>query len=166
MNSNCLSGRTASILKASPRRISASVEKPQCSRFHLMVSIGARFKSLKRTKDRATAQGFDAHCSRPGEQIPPGGVHHIPGQDVEQRFLHPVGDRAGGVAGHGLQLASARRAGDDSKAHLESTLFLAAMIFPCDAMMGTTQPVDRIRRWPLVCAMASRASLRTSACSR
>src|SRR5215217_1415957 len=51
MYSKLLSGGEARNVKASPRRISACDWKPHCSTFDLIVSMGVRLESEKRTND-------------------------------------------------------------------------------------------------------------------
>ena len=101
---------------------------------------------------RAAAQRLDAHRARPGEHIPPGGVRHVARQDVEQRLLHAVGDRARRVAWDGFQLAAFGRARDNAESHNHlTTEVVTTWILPCGAMTGTTHPVDRMKRRPRVC---------------
>src|SRR3990172_5708080 len=82
MNSNCLSGLALSIAKASPRRISAFMVKPQCSRFDLIVSIGARFRSLKRARDAPRLS-----ASMPTAPVPANRSHQVEPATSPARIL-------------------------------------------------------------------------------
>src|SRR4029079_19451666 len=62
----------------------------------------------------AAAQAFEAHAPGPGEAVVHPRALDVWREDVEERLLHPVGDRPGDVARRGQELSAAKLAGDDA----------------------------------------------------
>ena len=70
----------------------------------------------ERRERRPAAEALQPHAAGPGEAVVDRRVRDQRGEDVEQRLLHPVGDRPGGVALGREQPSPAEFACDDAHA--------------------------------------------------